>query len=168
MSIIAATSALDILAQQGIISRDEEQSLRASSTFVLTEAMEAVESTPAFIEALAPLVEEITRRTAAQDREAQALRQDPRYVNAPEVTGVFVKQFWDAGDYLTEITREDFTVPLPYLVANRERLEEVRDFGDSDWLAFDLGLTAGHDGPFDVTDIEDSLSAWMEATEVSS
>lgn len=52
-------------------------------------------------------------------------------------------------------------------MANRERLEEVRDFGDSDWLAFDLGLTTGHDGPFDVTDIEDSLSAWMEATEVS-
>lgn len=168
MSIIAATSALDILAQQGIISRDEEQSLRASSTSVLTEAMEAIESTSAFVEALAPLVEEITRRTAAQDREAQALRQDPRYVNAPEVTGVFVKQFWDAGDYLTEITREDFAVPLPYLVANRERLKEVRNFGDSDWLAFDLGLTAGHDGPFDVTDIEDSLSAWMEATEVSS
>lgn len=91
MSTIAATSALDILAQQGIISRDEEQSLRASSTFVLTEAMEAVESAPAFIEALAPLVEEIARRTAAQDRETQALRQDPRYVNAPEVTGVFVK-----------------------------------------------------------------------------
>ena len=127
--------------------------------------METIESNPAFLEALSALTDEIKRRVDEQNEATDLLRKDPRYAEAPEVKGEFVKQFWGAGDYLTEIVREEFTVPLTYLVANRERLDEVQNYGDADWLAFDLGLDAGHDGPFDVDGIEESIAAWLNATE---
>ena len=168
MSQIKPHTALEVLYRGGRIPYERMKELSERSALAANEAMEAIESSPAFLDALSALTEEIERRIIEQDEATTALLSDPRYAQVPEVTGVFVKQFWVAGDYLTEIDREDFTVPLPYLVANRERLEEVRDFGDSDWLALELGLNAGHYGPFDITDIEESLTAWLKATEVQS
>lgn len=164
MSHIAPTTALEALYRDGRIAYEQMRDLSDRHPFVVNEAMEAVEKSPAFLEALAVLVDEIERRAGEQEEAESILRADPRYARAPEVKGIFVRQFWDAGDYLTEVGRDEFTVPLPYLVANRERLREVRDYGDSDWLAFDLGLDAGHEGPFDMDDIEDSIAAWLEAT----
>lgn len=167
MSVIRPNVALELLYEKGRINYDEMQSFKGSPPLVLNESLEAVEESDAFQSVLASLAEEVKVRAAELKRGEEELRADSRYAQAPEVTGVFVRQFWDAGDYLNEITRTDFTVPLPYLVENRDRLEGVRDFGDSDWLAFDLGLTTDHEGPFDVTEFEGSVSAWLRATEVS-
>lgn len=166
MSAIRPSDALELLYSKGFIAYDKMRNLKdATHPSVLNEAMESVESSGAFQEALAVLVDDIHAKSAEAKRREDDLKADSRYALAPEVTGVFVRQFWDSGDYLTEVSRTDFTVPLSYLVENRDRLEEVHDFGDSDWLAFDLGLTTDHEGPFDVTDIEEPIRAWLEATE---
>lgn len=164
MSHIQPTTALEVLYRNERITYEEMQNLAGRSTLVATEAMKIIESTPAFLDAISVLTEEIKRRTEEQDEATNLLLSDPKYAQAPEVTGVFVKQSWDARDYLTEVAREEFTVPLPYLVANREHLESIQDFRDNDWLAFDLGLTMDHGGPFDVTDIEEPIQEWLKAT----
>lgn len=165
MSMLRPDDALRTLAEGGVISAEREASLsERGSTRVRHEAMVAVRASTEFLAALARLVDEIEARATAEEEQERALRQDPRYANAPEVTGVFVRQMWESNDYLTEVGREDFTVPLPYLAENREALEGRHlDFSDLDWLAFDLGLATAHGGPFDV-EVEESLSAWMEAT----
>lgn len=121
MSQIKPRTALEVLYRGGRITYEKMQELSERSALAANEAMEAIETSPALLDALSALTEEIERRTAEQDEATTALLSDPRYARAPEVTGVFVKQSWEAGDYLTEIDREDVTVPLPYLVANRER-----------------------------------------------
>lgn len=168
MSTIRPSDALALLHSKGFITHDTMRDLKDEThPSVLSEAMAAVESSEVFQTALATLVDHIQVQSMEATKRERDLRADSRYAQAPEVTGMFVRQFWESGDYLTEVSREGFTVPLPYLVENRDRLEEVQDFGDSDWLSYDLGLTAGHEGPFDVTDIEDSIQAWLEATEVT-
>lgn len=167
MSTIRPQTALELLRQQGHVTYHEAESLRGESTVVLRAAMEEIERSPAFQEALSGLIEAIKTEKAEQERLESGLRAEPRYSTAPEVTGEFVRQFWDAGDQLNEISRTPFVVPLPYLVENREHLGEVENFGDCDWLAFDLGLTTDHEGPFDVTDVEESISAWLKATETA-
>lgn len=167
MSTIQPDVALELLHQQGHITYHEMESLKGERPAILRQAMEEVERSVAFQESLSGLVEEIRTESAEQARIEAGLRGDPRYAQAPDVEGEFVRQFWDAGDYLNEVSRTAFTVPLPYLVENRERLSEIRDYGDSDWLAFDLGLTTDHEGPFDVDGIEESVSAWLKATETA-
>ena len=167
MSYINPATALDILHKSDHITWEERRTLAEQSPLATNEAMKIIESDPAFLDALSALADEIKRRVDEQNEETERLLKDPRYAEAPEVKGVFVREHWDAGDYLTEVGRDEFTVPLPYLVANREFLDEVRNYGDADWLASDLGLNADHDGPFDVDDIEESISAWLSATEGS-
>lgn len=167
MTAIQPTRALELLQVEGSITYEKMQHLISQASLaVLKDAMTAIESSPEFQSALSGLVGEIERRAEAAIEEERVARLDPRYAEAPEVTGVFVKQVWEGprSDFLQEIDRQEFTVPLSYLIQNRELLGDVTDYGDCDWLACDLGLAAHHDGPFDVDDIEESLSAWLEAT----
>lgn len=167
MTAIQPTRALELLWVKGSITYEEMQHLlRQANLGVLKDAMTAIESSPEFQSALSKLVGEIQWRTEAAIEEEKAARLDPRYAEAPEVTGVFVKQVWEGprSDFLQEIDREEFTVPLPYLIQNRDNLSDITDYGDCDWLACDLGLAAHHDGPFDIDDIEENISAWLKAT----
>lgn len=167
MTAIQPTRALELLWKEGSITYEEMQHLLGKATLaVLKDAMIAVESSPEFQSALSRMVGEIERRSDEAREEEEAARLDPRYAGAPEVTGVFVKQVWEGprSDFLQEIDRQEFTVPLSYLIQNRELLGDITDYGDCDWLACDLGLAAHHDGPFDIDDIEENISAWLEAT----
>lgn len=164
MSIINPADALTLLQRHGALSPEGAQELRGAEPSIIEKAMEAVESSPVFLEALGDLIGQAAARNATLAEQTRLLRADPRYANAPEVTATFVKQAWGYKDLLQEAGRETHTLPLPFLVNNRERLRTVTDRGENDWIAFELEWTNRHDGPFDVDEVESSLNAWLEAT----
>lgn len=168
MTIIKPIKALELLYRERRITHDQMDSLKNAPLPALSDAMLALETDEGFLTALAGAVEGIEAKQVEQNSLDQALREDSRYAQAPDVTGVFVRQVWEPGDYLHEVSRTQFTVPLHYLVENRARMEQFGDYEDNDWLVFDLGLNADHDGPFDVDEIKESVAAWLKATETTS
>lgn len=165
MSTFAPTAALTLLQQKGLINYERAQSLIADTpSIVLNEAMEVIERSEAFQVALSGLLDEIGERVRVLEVEEGALKVDPRYASAPEVCGVFVRQVWDDGDVLVEVGRDEFVVPLSFLVARRDDLGSLVDSVDSDWLAYDLGLMGGHEGPFEVVVEEELVVEWLRVT----
>lgn len=164
MNLIDPKMAFDSMRNHKVVSPLRAQELaEETSSLILCQSMEAVETSETFRELLARMVEEIDQRTQAQEAATQKLKADPRYASAPTVQGVIIHQQWDQHDQLIELGREEFTVPLPYLVENREKLIGLTLDG-ADTVAEELGLLNYHHGPFDVTDLLDSIQVWLDAT----
>ena len=157
---------------QGGISAAEERALYERAEKAHEKAFNSAINTfladPSVGAALVAAAQQAVREDQAERAaEGELLRRFPLYASAPKVTGTFIMQQWEGprSDFLQEVGRKEFTVPLTTLVENRDSLHEVADFQDNDWLAEEIGLACMHDGPFDITDIEDSIQAWLDATQ---
>lgn len=125
---------------------------------------------------LTPVLEIAHEMVAAARTRDEQLLADPRYADAPIVTGTLVLQQWTGHkqDQLLEEDRVDVLLPAAWLARqDRGQLERsASQYVDKDWIVEGLGLLGDHHGPFELEidaywEMEkDLLELWLEATEV--
>lgn len=126
-------------------------------------------------EGLMLVLEDVHQLVAAARTRDEQLLADPRYAEAPVVTGTLAFQQW-AGykeDQLMELRREDVVLPAAWLARqDRGQLQHSADeYVDKDWIVEDLGLLGEHQGPFELEidphweSDQNLLELWLEATE---
>ncbi|GGG67991.1 hypothetical protein GCM10011374_35370 [Kocuria dechangensis] len=110
---------------------------------------------------------------AVRAAEAELLSQ-PRYANAPKVTGTLRLQEWiGEGDECVTTKTRIVTLPAGWLATqDRDKMQEATEGWptDLDWIVWDLNLEGDHTGPFEFSLNNgwsaDLLTEWLEATAV--